>query len=715
MTDILLPLSDVFLKLLNMTISAGWLALAVMILRPVLYRAPKYIRCFLWGLVAIRLIFPLKIESVLSLLPSSETVPSDIVYSKVPTVHTGVTFLNSAVNPIISSELAPDPLSSAYSPIQVLLFAASLIWVAGVAVLLIYSAVSYIRVRLRVRESVWQSENIYICDRIDTPFILGIIKPKIYIPSSMGSADSEFVIYHEKAHLERRDHLWKPLGFLLLSVYWFNPLLWVSYILFCRDIEFATDEKVINERGGGIKKEYSTALLNCSAKKKILSACPLAFGETGVKSRIKSVLNYKRPAFWAVCVSILLCVAVAVCFLTDPKDKWKSENYGIVGTSAAAEYGGVVFDVVSASINEDFPHIEVKWTNKTDRTLCYGEPYSLFKGDEELEVKENMAWNLPLYEILPGEEAHHTFNLDYYDISQNGNYRLESWFGFLEDSNMAQRYRAYVQFKIDRRFSFVGKVYRGENIVFEEGAFSSIIYTDEYIPEFMISDDNCHLLTNAIAKSTSFSQWSDLGELESFLLSKPMWDEILGNALWDSGYSAEALRKNNYNAFRIINYEQNIQVYLLEQKNGDIYIAYGYTDPFVIRWIFKMKEMDYDYQYWDKNEPLISYMYEGSPDPIPPTLTLYPEIKKFRFAYSSLSSYIPMGHYEINGDELVLTADYNSNSHKYYVFRRKGDGWAFDAKNSDSLPKFRFHSNQEPNESVPDGAVFKVLDNLLDK
>ncbi len=706
-------MSDLFLKILNLAINGGWVALAVILLRPFLYKAPKYIRPILWAFVGIRLIFPLKIESVLSLIPSSETIPPDIVYSKTPTIHSGMPFLNSAVNPVISDSLAPNTGDS-INPVQVLLFIGAAVWLVGVAAMLIYSAVSFIKLRLRVREALWQIDNIYICDRIDTPFILGIVKPKIYLPSSMNDADRKLVIYHEKAHLERRDHLWKPLGFLLLSFYWFNPVLWFSFILFCKDIELATDEKVIRERGSDIKKEYSSALLSCSAPKKFLSACPLAFGETGVKGRIKSILNYKKPAFWVVLISLVLCLAVAVCFLTNPKDKWQSENYGIVGTVAAAEYGGVVFEVVSASINEEFPHIEVKWINNTKKTLSYGEPYSLFKGDEELEVKENMAWNLPLYTLFPGEEAHHVFNLDYYDIGQNGTYRLESWFGFLEDSSMAQRYRAYVKFKIDRRYSFVGKTYKGDEIIFEDGAFSSIIFTDNYIPEFMISDDNCHLLTNMIVTSSSYSKWQDFGELEVYKLTRPTWDEILGNSLWDSGYSAEALRKNNLNAFRVINYELGAQAFLLEQKNGDIYIAYGYTDPFMIRWIFKMEEMDFDYLYWDKNEPQINYECEDSPDPINPTLSLFPNIKKFRFSHSSLSSLIPMGDYEENKNEAVLSFTFNGSTQSYY-FLRDGDNLIFDATRSDAIPKYRYESGGEPVSAVTDGSVFKMIDNQFEE
>lgn len=307
----------VFLELFNMSITAGWLVLAVIIIRLLLKNAPKFIRCIMWALVGIRLICPFSFESSLSLVPSAETVPQEIIYSQTPAIDSGVSVLNQTVNPIISDSLAPE-IGASVNPVQVVLFVASVLWIAGIAAMLIYTLISYIRIHRRVREAIELNDNVWICDHIDTPFIFGVFRPRIFLPSSMNEADMRYVISHERAHLSRYDHLWKPVGFLLLTVYWFNPVLWIAYILLCRDIEMACDEKVIKEMGIENKKSYSEALINCSVPRKMIAACPLAFGEVSVKSRIKGVLNYKKPAFWLVITSVVSCIVVAVCFLTNP-------------------------------------------------------------------------------------------------------------------------------------------------------------------------------------------------------------------------------------------------------------------------------------------------------------------------------------------------------------------------------------------------------------
>ena len=314
-------MEQLFLKLLNMSITASWLVLAVIVLRFILKKAPKAITCVMWALVGVRLVLPFSLESALSLVPSAETVPQNIVYSPAPTIHTGIATLNSAVNPVISTHLAPE-VGASVNPMQVITFVASAVWLVGMAAMLVYTAVSYIRIHRRVREAV-KCGDVWLCDNIDTPFILGVFRPRIYLPSLVSESDAAYVIAHEKAHIKRRDYIWKPLGFALLTVYWFNPILWVSYILLCRDIELACDEKVIKERGAAIKKPYSDALINCSVPRKMISACPLAFGEVGVRGRVKNILNYKKPAFWIVVAAIAACVAVAVCFLTNPKETEK--------------------------------------------------------------------------------------------------------------------------------------------------------------------------------------------------------------------------------------------------------------------------------------------------------------------------------------------------------------------------------------------------------
>ncbi len=319
-------MENVFINMFNMSITASWIVLAIILLRLLLKKAPRAILCALWSLVAVRLFFPFSIESALSLIPSVSTVPQEIVYAREPVIDSGVTVINEIVNPIIISSFAPPDTLTSINPIQVWLAIMWNLWVLGIIAMLIYAIVSYLRLRIRTRVAIETEKGIFICDNIQSPFILGIFKPRILLPSSMDESHKKHVIAHEKAHLKRLDHLWKPIGFALLTVYWFNPVLWVAYILFCRDIELACDEHVIKDMGEYDKKEYSTALLACSIPKKMITACPLAFGEVGVKERIKGVLNYKKPAFWLIVVAVVISVVIAVCFLTNPMEE--SNNAG---------------------------------------------------------------------------------------------------------------------------------------------------------------------------------------------------------------------------------------------------------------------------------------------------------------------------------------------------------------------------------------------------
>ena len=311
-------MESVFLHLLNMSITAGWLVLAVVALRLIFRRAPKWVHCLLWVLVAVRLMCPVSLESALSLIPSAETVPVEDFLYNTPSIHSGVPVVDAVVNPIISNDFAPT-LENSVNPMQVVSVVAANLWVLGMVGMVLYAVISTLRLRHRVREAAFVRDNVWQCDAIATPFILGIIRPRIYLPTLLGAEEAKSVIAHEQAHLTRRDHWWKPLGFLLLTVYWFNPLLWLGYILLCRDIEAACDERVVQDMDVEGRKEYSRILLSCSAPRRLVTACPLAFGETGVKSRIKAVLNYRKPAFWLVLTAIVATVAAAVCLLTNPK------------------------------------------------------------------------------------------------------------------------------------------------------------------------------------------------------------------------------------------------------------------------------------------------------------------------------------------------------------------------------------------------------------
>lgn len=326
----------VFLKILNMSINASWLILFVCLLRPLLKRAPKTVNCLLWALVGVRLICPFSLESVLSLIPSAQTVPQNITQTNAPMIDSGIPIIDSSVNETIGESLAPTVENGA-NPMQVLVFAVSAAWLIGMIAMVLYGVISYVRLKLKVRASLTLKDNIRICDSISIPFILGLIKPRIYLPSGIDSDKAEYVIAHENAHLKRGDHLWKPLGFALLCVYWFNPIVWVAYILLCRDIELACDERVIKDMEDGAKITYSEALLSCAVSRRTIMVCPLAFGEVGVKSRVKSVLNYKKPAFWVILVSVLLCVAAAVFFLTDPKNESDSNLQVILSGSNITE------------------------------------------------------------------------------------------------------------------------------------------------------------------------------------------------------------------------------------------------------------------------------------------------------------------------------------------------------------------------------------------
>ena len=311
-------MNELFLKIINMSISASWLVLAVLILRFVLKKAPKWINVLLWGIVAIRLICPFSFESTLSLIPSAETIPLNIGMDTTPTINSGISAINNAVNPIISQSNTP-MAGASVNLLQITIGIYEYIWIFGMIALALYTAISYWRLRRKVDTAVRYKDNIFQSENVSFPFVLGIIKPRIYLPFKMNGQYLEHVVAHEQAHICRKDHWWKPLGFLLLMIHWFNPLMWLAYVLLCRDIELACDEKVIKELGNEQRGDYTQALVACSINRRMIAACPLAFGEVSVKERVKSVMNYKKPAFWVIIISVIVCVGVAVCFLTNPK------------------------------------------------------------------------------------------------------------------------------------------------------------------------------------------------------------------------------------------------------------------------------------------------------------------------------------------------------------------------------------------------------------
>lgn len=310
-------MEDVFIKVLNMSINASWLILVVLIFRLLFNKAPKRIRLILWGVVAFRLISPFSFKSIFSLIPSSVVVPQGIAMAETPYINSGIGAVNDIVNPFLAENFSAN-IGDSVNPMQIVLLILAVIWIVGVLSMLIYTMVSVWIIHRKIRESIIYKENIYFCEKISTPFIFGLIKPKIYLPVHIDDEDKSCVIAHEKQHIKNRDYLWKPLGFLVLSIHWFNPIVWLSYGLFCKDMELSCDESVIAHIGKENKKAYANALINCSAQRNTITVCPVAFGEVSIKSRIKTVMKYKKPAFWLVLLALLTTFFAVVCFAGNP-------------------------------------------------------------------------------------------------------------------------------------------------------------------------------------------------------------------------------------------------------------------------------------------------------------------------------------------------------------------------------------------------------------
>jgi beta-lactamase regulating signal transducer with metallopeptidase domain len=377
----------IFIRLLNNTLVASVLIIAVIITRILIRKAPKWISCALWGLVAIRLVFPFSIESVLSLIPSAEPIPVDIEYQTVPQIESGVPAINHVVNPVIESNFTPQ-VAVSFNPLQIVLFIAEILWCVGIIVLCVYAIISYIVLRKKVSAAQKVFDNVYVCDEVSSPFVLGIVRARIYLPSGLDGEVRECVLEHEKAHLKRFDHLWKPVGFIILAVYWFNPLCWVAYVLLCKDIELACDEKVTKDKDRAWKATYCQALLDCNVNRRIITACPVAFGEVSAKDRIKSVLNYKKPSFWIIIAAIVICAVVAVCFMTSPKKAVdNSSDIYLTGTevldSASPEYKEITSLLEKQHEIEAFMETVIDWDER-----------NALKTWEDFETYANQAYTL---------------------------------------------------------------------------------------------------------------------------------------------------------------------------------------------------------------------------------------------------------------------------------------------------------------------------------
>ena len=364
----------VFLKVLNMSITAGWFILAVLCIRLLFRKIPKWMNCLLWGVVAIRLICPFSIESPFSILSSTEPIKSSAVVegevrNDIPSIDSRLTIVQNTINPILTETFAYNE-SDSVAPLQVVTYAAGLVWCCGMVLLIICAMGSVVKLHKLVNEAVCVRENIYICDAVKSPFILGIFRPRIYFSSALRKREMDYILAHESAHLKRKDHWWKALGYLLLCIHWFNPLCWVAYSLLCKDIELACDEKAAKNMTFHEKKEYAKVLLSCAGQRSLVMVCPLAFGEVGVKERVKSVLNYKKPTVWIMMAAAAVFVILAVCFLTNP-------TKGDVELQNPIDENKDVYESVNSPSTEQMPSEEMQEENDTiQNIMLYEQPES---------------------------------------------------------------------------------------------------------------------------------------------------------------------------------------------------------------------------------------------------------------------------------------------------------------------------------------------------
>lgn len=643
-------MDDVFLKLVNLSISASWLILAVLVLRVVLKKAPKWVMPLLWGVVALRLVCLFSIESALSLIPSAETIPSEIVTeTREPVLYEQAT-LDIVTNPTLPSA-AEVPVGVSRQQAQVDFNIYSVLWLAGMAALLVHAIVSAGKLKRKLATAILLRDNIYESEFVDSPFVFGVVKPNIYLPMHMDEGTAAYVIAHEHAHLARRDHWWKVLGYLVLALHWFNPLVWVAYILFCRDIELACDEKVVKGLDGAARADYSQALLSCAAPKRAVAACPLAFGEGNIKTRVKSALHYKKPAFWVAAAAVLAVVIVAVCFLTNPR----SERGSLVWAQKlnAADVASIELYVPAEGEARQYKKLD------TEEMAQAVELINSSRGTY-IEKPETVYAGLPVWFLLTMDDGtvhavgsvvgHYliidgdTFDADVENQAEWENYVLKG--DSASPIDMADRLSYAL-------YGMTTGVYTLGEAVFEdsvwETSYEETFANTKSTPELWLSSalgtDMTGILygtvTAARGYSYRFSEWEEI----DLTVSNFDWLFRSGSGEdWD-GTSAAKLRRENAHAWRGTRTGEDVnatvpmaeirrqdeltamdQWLLLQQKDGSLYLVMGYRSgglPYSgahpYRWIVRLNGGATELTRADLNgdgiEEVISYTGTSTQEP----------------------------------------------------------------------------------------------------
>ena len=643
-------MDDVFLKLVNLSISASWLILAVLVLRVVLKKAPKWVMPLLWGVVALRLVCLFSIESALSLIPSAETIPSEIVTeTREPVLYEQAT-LDIVTNPTLPSA-AEVPVGVSRQQAQVDFNIYSVLWLAGMAALLVHALVSAGKLKKKLATAILLRDNIYESEFVDSPFVFGVVQPNIYLPMHMDEGTAAYVIAHEHAHLARRDHWWKVLGYLVLALHWFNPLVWVAYILFCRDIELACDEKVVRGLDGAARADYSQALLSCAAPKRAVAACPLAFGEGNIKTRVKSALHYRKPAFWVAAAAVLAVVIVAVCFLTNPR----SERGSLVWAQKlnAADVASIELYVPAEGEARQYKKLD------TEEMAQAVELINSSRGTY-IEKPETVYAGLPVWFLLTMDDGtvhavgsvvgHYliidgdTFDADVENQAEWENYVLKG--DSASPIDMADRLSYAL-------YGMTTGVYTLGEAVFEdsvwETSYEETFANTKSTPELWLSSalgtDMTGILygtvTAARGYSYRFSEWEEID------LTVSNFDWLFRSASGEdwNGTSAAKLRRENAHAWRgtktadddnataplerYLRWDELAamdQWLLLQQKDGSLYLVMGYRSgglPYSgahpYRWIIRLNGGATELTRADLNgdgiEEVISYTGTSTQEP----------------------------------------------------------------------------------------------------
>jgi beta-lactamase regulating signal transducer with metallopeptidase domain len=474
-------------KVLNMSLTASMVILFVLLARLVLKRAPKVFSYLLWAVVLFRLLCPVTLTSNVSFLgfldvPVTQTstvefIPTNILHTEAPTKDVLVSDVSVGIHETPLQGKEPNVVDSFGTPIKI----ATYLWLLGVVTLLVYSSISLLKLRRKLVSAILLRDNIYLADYITSPFVIGFFFPKIYIPSSLSDGEQEYILLHEQYHIRRLDHVMKLLAFVALCIHWFNPLVWLSFILSGKDMEMSCDEAVIRKMGEGIRGDYMASLLSLSTGRQMFGVAPLAFGEGDTKGRIKNALNWKKPTLWITIISAVLTVLIVIICALNPKED----------------------------------------------TLVTAEPF--------------------------------------------------------------------------------GHSYRVESVVYEAPQYS-FSYSPETAPKYCLTSDNQLMVREDLLLENQLNGWQSLGGMNEVTLTEDNFDRYLlvidDISGWREEKSAERLRHDNQKAWQLILEDDpnHVFYYVLQQKNGDIYLAYGYhstgsNEPLSsgaasIRWLFHINRID---------------------------------------------------------------------------------------------------------------------------